>query len=425
MINFEEVVECLENTEKRKEFILRLKHAGANSTPFLNLQSAMTGLKMNKAPRGIDQKTTLQYILKFTDPGECFQSFRLVCKSWKNAVETIKFNRKLGCVRLRYGSFFGHGKLQPHVFDDIFKLIDEIIDNFHDEMPKVPPYFEKYLQCFKKLEVPMQLFSSENGRDMISLVLKNMQKLNHIKFESDEQKLPETIDPFMIQMLENSHETLQYTSISRFCIPDISFPKLETLRIEIGKDICLPEFKTYFPQVLKNSERLETVELRWDRDLPACYNIFEYVVNNYEKHCIRGCVGRNSKFLNFVPVKIVTRVFSLEFPQNLKYVSGVQYLHVTVGIRQPPMLFGWDKYKEFFDQCLNLKEIELHWNGGCRNKSNISETSEANQIIWQERIENIKARGIRFVNDGKIFRNKNLEMKVAKESGVTWKFVFC
>jgi len=176
--------------------------------------------------------------------------------------------------------------------------------------------------------------------------------------------------------------------------------------------------------VLKNSERLETVELRWDRDSPACYNIFEYVVNNYEKHCIRGCVGRNSKFLNFVPVKIVTRVFSLEFPQNLKYVSGVQYLHVTVGIRQPPMLFGWDKYKEFFDQCLNLKEIELHWNGGCRNKSNISETSEANQIIWQERIENIKARGIRFVNDGEIFRNK-MEMKVAKESGVTWKFVFC
>ena len=53
----------------------------------------MVELKMNKALRGIDEKTTLQHTFKFTDPDECFQSFRLVCKSWRDAVETIKFNR--------------------------------------------------------------------------------------------------------------------------------------------------------------------------------------------------------------------------------------------------------------------------------------------------------------------------------------------
>jgi hypothetical protein len=249
-LEFEEVVACLESTEKREEFILRLKNAGVNSTPSLNLQSAMTELKMNKAPRGIDEKTILQHTLKFTDPDECFQSFRLVCKSWKYAVETIKFNEELPLT----------------IFDDI----DEIIDK--NGLP-ISPYFEKYLQCFRKLEVPMKLFSSKNGRHILSLVLKNMKKLNHINFDSDCESLPETVDPFMLQILENSHETLQCTSISRFCIPDISFPKLKTLTIEIGQDIRLPEFKTYFPLVLKNMERLETVKLCSLQ--PAYHNICE------------------------------------------------------------------------------------------------------------------------------------------------------
>merc|ERR1712096_52620 len=76
-----------------EEFIARLKNAGKNSKPFFKIRDAMTELKMNKAPRGIDEKTILQHTFRFTEALECFQSFRLVCTSWKDAVETIRFNR--------------------------------------------------------------------------------------------------------------------------------------------------------------------------------------------------------------------------------------------------------------------------------------------------------------------------------------------
>merc|ERR1712034_60837 len=125
--------------EKHEEFILRLKNAGQNSSPVLHVQTAMVELKMNKALRGIDEKTILQHTFKFTDPDECFQSFRLVCKSWKDAVETIKFNREVSIK--------------------VLHDIDEIIKN---RLP-ISPFFEKYLQCFKKLHAPMHLFASGYG----------------------------------------------------------------------------------------------------------------------------------------------------------------------------------------------------------------------------------------------------------------------
>ena len=101
---------------------------------FLHEQTAMVELKMNKALCGIDEKTILQHTFKFTDPDEWFQIFRLVCKSWKDAVETIKFNRA-----------------QP---DSLFWNIDKIIKNGFF----ISPFFGKYLQCFKKLHAPMASF---------------------------------------------------------------------------------------------------------------------------------------------------------------------------------------------------------------------------------------------------------------------------
>jgi len=50
--------------------------------------------------------------------------------------------------------------------------------------------------------------------------------------------------------------------------------------------------------------------------------------------------------------------------------------------------------------------------------------SEANQKLWQKRISYFKARGICIVDDDEILGNKNLQMKLAKEAGFTWKFHF-
>ena len=90
------LLDCLENKEKLSEFIFKLKFAGENSERFHALRKVMELFKMNKPPRGIEQKHIVQHILKFTTPTtENFKNFRLVSKSWKNSVETVRFDRVL------------------------------------------------------------------------------------------------------------------------------------------------------------------------------------------------------------------------------------------------------------------------------------------------------------------------------------------
>merc|ERR1711959_278664 len=84
---------CLEDPEKRNEYIARLKSAGPNSQSVLDLKNSMEGVNMNKPPKHIFETTMLQHTFKHCDPLECFLQFRLVCKPWQNAVETIKFDR--------------------------------------------------------------------------------------------------------------------------------------------------------------------------------------------------------------------------------------------------------------------------------------------------------------------------------------------
>jgi len=232
-------------------------------------------------------------------------------------------------------------------------------------------------------------------------------------------------------MLENSHETLQIASISRFYIPDISFPKLKLLEIEIGKDICLPEFKTYFPLILKNMERLETVNLSLrnpGKRIPGCNDVCEYIVKHYSKHCISASTNHELyEVLNIVPVKILSEVCDLRTHlQNFTYVSGLQYLHVLVDVEETSQ--EWDENLERFDHYLNLKAVEITWMSweaeDTSVQTSLSQISEANQNILQERMSYFKARGIRIVDDGEICGNENLQMKLAKEAGVTWKFHF-
>jgi len=269
----------------------------------------------------------------------------------------------------------------------------------------------------------MEILASENGHHMISLILNNMQKLNFINFYHH-TSLPEIVDSFILQMLKNSHETLQIATISRFCIPDISFPKLKTLQMTIGKDICLPEFKTYFPLVLKNMERLQTVRVYLGGS--GYDDVCKYIAKHYNKHCISADAFDDvHKMLNIVPVKILTDVYDLEEDlQNFKYASGLQYLHVNIYSPTEPMSCGWDKYQEILDQYLNLKAVELTWKQGNFKNITLSQISEANQNIWQERILYFKARGICIVDDGEIDENENLQTKLAKEAGITWKFHF-
>jgi len=107
----------------------------------------------------LTKKTILQHTLRFSDEDECFEKFRLVCKSWKDAVETIRFNRFVN-----YKFFYN---------------LDEKITS-HEILPA--NYLSKYLKLFRKLCMSLDL---ENKNKIFSLVLNNMKKLNEIHADSD------------------------------------------------------------------------------------------------------------------------------------------------------------------------------------------------------------------------------------------------
>jgi len=397
-MDFEEVMACLEITKRREEFIARLKNAGENSSAVLHLQKAMTELKMHQPPRGIDQKTIIQHTLRFSDVDECFQTFRVVCKSWKDAVETIRFNRVVG--------------------NEFFYNLDDNFDKISQEISPAS-YLGKYLPLFRKLYMPLMDLTNENK--IFPLVVNNMKKLNEIIFATDGEEICEQFDSFAFQILQNSNKTLRTLNIPKFVIPDISFPKLTNLHLRIGENnILLHEFQNYFPKTLKNMENLKTVEL--DLWKPGCLPVCQHICENYDKHCI-SALDVLDDILNSMPVKILEGINPWILP-NKKYTSHLEYVHVYIDAKNP-MRLGWDRYQELFDQCINLKAIEL----GAYSSSNfVTETlpsmPEANQEIWKERISYFQARGIRIANLNEIQGNENLRIRVAKEAGVTWKFHF-
>jgi hypothetical protein len=118
-----------------------------------------------------------------------------------------------------------------------------------------------------------------------TLVLKNMKKLKEISFGHD---LPLDYDPFISQILQNSHKTLSVLQLPRFIMPDLTFSNMTNLTLGIvGDDISTKDFKQNFPQILKNMENLESVHLDMFDDWQL---ICEYINQNYSKHCIAGTI---------------------------------------------------------------------------------------------------------------------------------------
>jgi hypothetical protein len=356
----------------------------------------MVQLKLNQISRGIHQKTIIQQILRFSDTITCFQKFRLVCKSWKDAVETIRFHRMFN-----WNAFYDlNGRM---------KSTEGIL--------QTACYFSKYMQLFKKLWMPLGL---ENEKQIFALVLQNMKKLNEITFDPECEELGEEFNSFAFKLLQNSHTTLRTLDVPKFVIPDIHFPNLTNLDLSIGLNhISLQEFKMSFSKVLQNMENLETVGVGLLAN--SWYDVGEYICDNYANHCISAS---DPETLGVMPVKILQEIGRLvpSF-ENKKYISHLQYLHVYIFDPEDLMDHGWDRYHEIFDQCINLKAIEFDFNGNFMEEI-LPNLSEANQEIWKERILYFQTRGIHLVGHNKIYDNEKLRNKLAKNAGVKWKFHF-
>jgi len=228
-------------------------------------------------------------------------------------------------------------------------------------------------------------------------------------------------------MLQNSHKTLRVLTLPKLVIPDIDFPQLTKLQLPIGES-DLQEFQTFFPQALKNMKNLEIIDLCL---YPFWQDVGEYICENYPKQCIsanantiRYTASCNTGTLSVLPVKILQHILDVDYFANKKYTSHLQYVHFNIWNPEQPMRDGWNRYRENFDRCINLKAIELEGKTGHFMTETLPNMSEANQEIWNERICYFQARGIRLANQNEIRNNENLRNKLAKEAGATWRFHF-
>jgi hypothetical protein len=306
------------------------------------------------------------------------------------------------------------------VEDEFFYDLDDMIRSQDILLPT--SYLRKYLKVFKKLCIPIHL---ESENEIWHLIVNNMKKLNEIHADSD--SVEENIGSYIFQIFQNSNETLRSVFLSKLFIPDIAFPNITKLNLCFGENILLHEFQNCFSKALKNMENLETIEL--DLDTPGCFPVCQHIGENYGKYCISASMDRfgTDEILNMMPLKILEGIDSLEGGlENKKYISHLQYVQMYIFNSENPMYYGWDKYREIFDQCINLKSIEF--GVGWTDKNFVTETlpnlSEANQEIWKERISYFQARGIDLASPNEIRNNQNLRTKLAKEAGVTWRFHF-
>ena len=89
----------------------------------------------------------------FTEPENCFENYRIVCKSWKKIIEqNLKFNQ-----------FPKNQKLK-----EIFSCLRQ--------EKKIPIFYEKYLQSFKKLNLHSWILP-ENCDLIFEFFLHNMKNL--------------------------------------------------------------------------------------------------------------------------------------------------------------------------------------------------------------------------------------------------------
>jgi len=130
IFKMDDIISILQNHHKMEQLILKLKTIGENSPQFQTFKTSIQSFHLNKPLKGVHQKNILQHVFKYSDSRECFDSFRLVCKSWQNSVETIRFD--------------------AYPPNTIFQELSR-----HERNGHFPPFYGKYLKIFRMLYLPL------------------------------------------------------------------------------------------------------------------------------------------------------------------------------------------------------------------------------------------------------------------------------
>jgi len=141
-MSLQEIISFLTNEEKRNNLILKLQHEGEDSKQIYAFRDIIVSLNLHKPPPGIQQKTILQNTFHYCDPRECFDNFRLVCKTWQDAVETIRFD---SCVYIH--------TIRKHTHNGNFSA-----------------FYVKYFRAFKQVSIALTPYVLQNWNALSPII---------------------------------------------------------------------------------------------------------------------------------------------------------------------------------------------------------------------------------------------------------------
>jgi len=366
-MSLQEIISFLTNEEKRKNLILKLQHEGEDSKQIHAFRDIIVSLNLHKPPPGIQQKTILQNTFRYSDPRECFDNFRLVCKPWQDAVETIRFNK---CLHIP--------TICKHVHNG----------NFSE-------FYVKYFRAFKKVAITFTPYMLQNWNTLSPIILNNMKKLNFIGFHT-EQHLPENFNNFVYQLLQNSQLTLKILRFSGtiiFELPLICLPNVERIGFHVSKHHGhqIEKFDRFMKNSLANCEDMSQF---WVYNIDDCVQIRKYIGENYPEHC----TDTNSNITShYLPMK-ASFCSPLSDMVHFKYPSKIEILYIRIKNLNLPFTDGWEKYQEMFALIPNLKHVVMTTKSGIEIEEALNDISQENQRIWKQRISFLTSCGIHFVN---------------------------
>lgn len=360
-----------------------MKTQGESSPKYQSFKNSLITLGMNKKPKGMKQKTILQHIFKFSNIMESFEKFRLVSKTWQNAVETNRFDQPYA-VRAMLG------KLQ----------------NSTIEQP--PQLFSKLLKNTKSLLFHFQ--NSERFDLLASLILKNTKHLTSIECLGNNIKELSSYQNFSCQLLQNHSDTVQninYGTI-KFTLPaDVEFPKLVSLSFTSSNNSA--EFLSMLlSKDLPNLKNVEIIGIESDE------NLQKFIGENYVEHCISCSCW--ASMLNYIPFKVVCPIYNTNFAE-LKYTNQIQYLDIYMDSD------NFTLCKEWLTDMPNLKGICLCADS-CEYITEVTDLtcpaySPKELNGWNETLKYYKSFGIQILTEEEFQEAKS---KLSKK--LRWKFTF-
>jgi len=380
----EEIISILQNPEKMEQLILK---------------SFIDSFRLKPPPRGVHQTNILQHVFKYSNSRECFDSFRLVCKSWQYAVETIRLN----------------------TYPDPCTIFRELC--LHERNGNFHPFYTKYFKIFRNLVLDLDEFDISDmlkWNSISNLLVDNMTNLRNICicFPISNSIPPEFVS-FLFNLFKNSKSTLKDLVIEcrdgMVTLPTISLPNLTHLSIFMldNKVQNFDDFMKTFVDVMCPNLKIVLVY-----DIHQEPQILKYITKNYPNHFI---YGPEISTLEHIPLKISH--LNLEHLAAYRYAPHIEYLVLHVKNLHVPSEGSWDDYRETLSFFPNLKGIIFAYNETYTTLvSSLSSLPSASQNIWQERIDYFKSQNIKILDESEYLE---IISKLRQSLSPSWSFSFC